>query len=201
MSLRTLIIISLLVTFVGAFFLLRTKSFVIYGDQFGYEPVQPINFSHKIHAGDNKINCMYCHSNADKSKAAGVPSVATCMNCHSKIYQNLTDPAQKADVEKIYAAINENKPIEWVKVNDVPDFVTFNHSRHVTANISCQTCHGPVETVERVSQQNTFTMSSCVNCHRTYNNMVIDENGQPQPAAPGDPKVLKPSTDCAVCHH
>lgn len=195
MSLRTLMILSLMITISGVFFVWRGHSFANYGDQFGYEPVQPINFSHKLHAGDNKISCLYCHSTADRSKSAGVPSAMTCMNCHSKVR------TEQPEVQKIAAAVHQNSPIEWVKVNDVADFVTFNHSRHVTGGISCQTCHGPVETMERVSQQNTFSMSSCVNCHRNYQNVVLDEAGQPRPALGNEPKRLNASTDCSVCHH
>jgi hypothetical protein len=195
MSLRTLKILSLLITVTGAVFIWQNGAFRVFGDHFGYEPLQPINFSHKIHAGDNKISCLYCHSSADKSKVAGVPSASLCMNCHTKIKPD------SPEIQKIINALNQNKPIEWVKVNDLPDHVAFNHSRHVTAGLSCQTCHGPVETMERVSQQNTFSMGSCISCHRAHREVTLDETGRPQIAREKTPKRLMASTDCSVCHH
>ncbi len=143
MSLRTLKIISILVTLIGAIVIWQNGIFRQFGDQSGYEPIQPINFSHKIHAGDNKINCTFCHSSADKSAVAGVPTATSCMNCHTQVLKD------SPEVLKIKAALDNNQPIEWLKVNDVPDHVVFNHSRHVTAGVNCNTCHGPVETMEQ----------------------------------------------------
>lgn len=195
MSLTTLKILAILITVIGAFLVWQNKSFRIYGDQLGYEPIQPINFSHKLHAGDNKISCLYCHSSADKSRVAGVPSASLCMNCHTKVLPD------SPEIQKIATALNENKPIEWVKVNDLPDLATFNHSRHVVGGISCQTCHGPIETMERVSQQNAFLMGDCVSCHRSHREVTLDEAGRPQIASENSPKKLMASTDCSVCHH
>lgn len=195
MNLRTLKILSILITVIGAVFVWQTSTFSVFGDQFGYEPIQPINFSHKLHAGDNKISCLYCHSSADKSKVAGVPSASLCMNCHTKILPD------SPEIQKIATALNENKPIEWVKVNDLPDLATFNHSRHVTSGINCQACHGPIETMERVSQQNAFTMGDCVSCHRSHREVTLDETGRPQISRENTPKRLMASTDCSVCHH
>ncbi|MBK9215994.1 MAG: cytochrome c3 family protein [Chloracidobacterium sp.] len=195
MSLRTLKILSILITVIGAVFVWQTSTFSVFGDQFGYEPIQPINFSHKLHAGDNKISCLYCHSSADKSKVAGIPSASLCMNCHTKILPD------SPEIQKITTALNENRPIEWVKVNDLPDLATFNHSRHVTSGINCQACHGPIETMERVSQQNAFTMGDCVSCHRSHREVTLDETGRPQISRENTPKRLMASTDCSVCHH
>lgn len=195
MSLRTLKIISILITLTGAVVIWQNGTFRQFGDQSGYEPIQPVNFSHKVHAGDNKINCLYCHSSADKSKVAGIPTAATCMNCHSKIKPD------SPEIQKIAAAIENNRPIEWTKVNDVPDHVVFSHSRHVVAGINCNTCHGPVETMERISQFSTFTMGSCVSCHRTHRDVTLGPEGQPQISAEKTGKKLMASTDCAVCHH
>ncbi len=195
MSLRTLKILSILITVIGAFFVWQTGTFSVWGDQFGYEPIQPVSFSHKLHAGDNKISCLYCHSSADKSKVAGVPSASLCMNCHTKILPDSTE------IQKIATALNENKPIEWIKVNDLPDLAAFNHSRHVTSGISCQTCHGPIETMERVSQQDAFTMGNCVSCHRSHREVTLDEAGRPQISRENTPNRLMASTDCSVCHH
>jgi len=165
------------------------------GNQQGYQPAQPIAFSHKVHAGDNQIQCLYCHSAADKSRVAGIPAASTCMNCHTQIMKDSTE------IQKIATALQQNKPIEWIKVNDLPDHVAFNHSRHVTAGFKCQTCHGPVETEDRVSQANDLSMGMCVTCHRTHREVTLDESGRPTVSNEATPKRLMGSTDCSVCHH
>lgn len=144
----------------------------------GYKPIQPIEFSHKIHAGDQKIDCNYCHSSARQSKVSGIPSANVCMNCH-KFIQEGTNTGTK-EISKIYKAIGfdpENQsyipnyveqPIKWVKIHDLQDFVYFNHSQHVvTGGVACQTCHGPVETMDEVYQFAPLTMGWCIECHRT----------------------------------
>ncbi|MDH3529363.1 MAG: cytochrome c family protein [Acidobacteriota bacterium] len=195
MSLRTIKIISILVTITGAIAIWQNGTFRQYGDQSGYQPIQPINFSHKVHAGDNKINCLYCHSAADKSRVAGIPTAETCMNCHTKIKPD------SPEILKVAAALEKNEPIQWVKVNDVPDHVVFNHSRHVVAGLSCNTCHGPVETMEKISQFSSFSMGSCVSCHRTHREVILGADGRPQISAEKSEKKLMASTDCSVCHH
>ena len=195
MSLRTLKIISILVTVIGVIVIWQNGKFRQYGDQSGYQPIQPIAFSHKLHAGDNNINCLYCHSSADKSKVAGIPTATTCMNCHTKILPD------SPEVQKIVKAIEEDKPIEWVKVNDVPDHVAFNHSRHVKAGVNCNTCHGEVESMEKISQFSNFSMGSCVSCHRTHQNVVLDEEGNPLAGTTETKNLLKAKTDCSVCHY
>ncbi|MEE9141257.1 MAG: cytochrome c3 family protein [Gammaproteobacteria bacterium] len=122
-------------------------------------PEQPINFSHRIHASDNGIPCMYCHSYADRTPSAGVPSVAKCMGCHKSI---ATDTP---GIAKLTAYWVEQQPIPWIKVYDVPDFVVFTHKRHIKAGLECQTCHGPVETMERITRVSSLRMPWCVNCH------------------------------------
>lgn len=144
----------------------------------GYQPVQPIAFSHKLHAGENKIDCNYCHSSARQSKHAGVPSANVCMNCHKLVQEGQTDEGTK-EIAKIYDAIGfdkttssyiegyEEKPIKWVKIHDLQDFVYFNHSQHVIAGkVECQTCHGPIQEMEEVYQYADLTMGWCINCHR-----------------------------------
>ena len=195
MSFRTLKIISILITVTGIVVIWQNGTFRQLGDQSGYEPIQPVNFSHKIHAGDNKINCLYCHSSADKSRVAGIPTAASCMNCHSKIKPD------SPEIQKIANAIEKNKPVEWIKVNDVPDHVVFNHSRHLSAGIDCGNCHGPVETMERVSQFSTFTMGFCISCHRTHRQVALGPGGRPQITAEKTAQNLMASTDCAICHH
>ncbi len=143
------------------------------GVNVGYAPTQPILFSHKKHAGDNQIPCMYCHANADKSRHATVPELSVCMNCHSVVK---TDSPLIQQVQKAY---KENKPIEWIKVHDLPDFVFFNHKRHMAKGIDCATCHGDVKNMDKITQVETLNMGFCVNCHR--------ENKAP--------------TDCYTCHH
>jgi hypothetical protein len=195
MSLRTAKIISLLVTLIGVAVVWQGSNFRNLGNQQGYQPTQPINFSHKVHAGDNQIQCLYCHSSADKSTVAGIPAASTCMNCHTKILKDSTE------IQKIAAALAQNKPVEWVKVNDLPDHVSFNHSRHVTAGVKCQLCHGPVETMDRVEQFDILSMGMCVGCHRTHREVTLDENGRATVTKEVTPKRLMASTDCSVCHH
>lgn len=139
----------------------------------GRAPAQPIAYSHKLHAGDLKINCFFCHDSARRSPVAGVPSVQRCIGCHN-IMQTDTP-----EIQKLKAAWEEKKPIEWIRVHKLPEFTMFNHKRHVKAGVSCQTCHGPVETMEVVRQEAPLTMGWCLDCHK--------ENKAP--------------TDCYTCHH
>ncbi len=154
------------------------------GRQQGYAPEQPIAFSHKVHAGINKIDCRYCHVGAEKGKAAVIPSLSVCMNCHYTIQEVTgTDPdypkaVYDKEIAKIYSYIGFNattlkyetepQPIQWVKIHNLPDHVYFNHSQHtMVAGLECQTCHGLIETMDVVQQQGNLSMGWCVNCHRT----------------------------------
>lgn len=142
----------------------------------GYKPVQPIKFSHQLHAGVNQIECQYCHSGAFKSKNASIPSANVCMNCHKYVtasdkYNGETSP----EIQKIYNALDwdgqkygpNQRPIQWVRIHNLPDFAYFNHSQHVVvAGVECQKCHGPIETMDEVYQYSPLTMKWCVNCHR-----------------------------------
>jgi cytochrome c551/c552 len=142
----------------------------------GYQPDQPIKFSHKLHAGTNKIDCRYCHSGAEKSKNSSIPSPNVCMNCHKYIQSG---PVYgKTEIAKIYDAIGWDpakqaytgvqKPIKWVRIHNLPDFAYFNHSQHVkVGKVECQTCHGPVQEMDQVKQFSPLTMGWCINCHRT----------------------------------
>ena len=195
MSLRTATTISLVVTVIGVAVVWQGSMFRFPGNQQGYQPAQPIAFSHKVHAGDNQIQCLYCHSPDDKSKVAGIPAASTCMNCHTQIRKD------SPEIQKIATALQQKQPIEWIKVNDLPDHVAFNHSRHVTAGVKCQTCHGPVETEDRVSQADDLSMGMCVTCHRTHREVMLDETGRPIVSKEATPKRLMASTDCSVCHH
>ncbi len=138
----------------------------------GYQPVQPIKFPHDLHAGTMKIDCQYCHSGAYKSKNASIPSLNVCMNCHKVV------KTESPEIHKIYDALGydpqtqkydstKSRPIQWVRIHSLPDFVYFNHSRHVVAGkIRCQTCHGPIETMKEVYQYSPLTMKWCIQCHK-----------------------------------
>ncbi len=146
------------------------------GRQQGYAPVQPIWFSHKVHAGQNGINCEYCHADARTSRHAGVPSLNVCMNCHSQVKEGKVSGTK--EIAKIYKHLGYNpttmqydkpgKPIEWVKVHNLPDHVYFNHAQHVQAGkVACQECHGPVEEMDRVVEYKELAMGDfCLKCHR-----------------------------------
>jgi cytochrome c7-like protein len=194
-------------------------------NQQGYQPEQPIRFSHRLHAGDLQVGCLYCHSGAERSRNAGVPAANVCMNCHKFVTATFgsiraeDDAAQKdkrparlvvsSEIQKLYDAVGfapnqptatpvaavasvsaaDQKPIVWNKVYNLPDYVRFDHRPHVTAGVACQTCHGPVETMERVSQVPDLSMGWCINCHR--NATANGVNG----------KVVKATLDCSACHY
>lgn len=151
----------------------------------GYEPIQPIHYSHRIHAGDNGIDCKYCHSAAREGKHSNIPSLNVCMNCHKNVSEVAESTATAeyskafydAEIQKLYDAVGwdkdeqkytgNTKPVKWVRIHNLPDLVYFNHAQHVTvAGIECQTCHGPVEEMEIMSQHAPLTMGWCIDCHR-----------------------------------
>jgi mono/diheme cytochrome c family protein len=135
------------------------------GVQQGYAPKQPIAFSHKIHAGQYEIDCKYCHVGVMKGKSATIPSLNICMNCHNQIRQGAV--TGEAEIAKLVAAWDTKKPIEWVRIHNLPDLAYFNHSQHVNvAGVECQTCHGPIETMDVVRQHSLLTMGWCIDCHR-----------------------------------
>jgi hypothetical protein len=140
----------------------------------GTTPAQPIEFSHRIHAGDYEIPCMYCHIDARRSISAGVPSVNKCMGCHSVV---AADSPLIREVARYY---QNQEPIPWVRVHDLPDFVHFTHKRHISAGLECQQCHGPVETMERVSRMAPNKMGLCLDCHKE--------------------REVEHGTDCLTCH-
>lgn len=136
-------------------------SLVDVGMQQGYAPTQPIAFSHKLHAGQYGIDCGYCHTGAYKGKAATIPSASTCMNCHNQIKRG------SPEIQKIYTAIEKNRPIEWVRIHNLPDLAYFNHAQHTNvAGLDCSKCHGEVAQMEVVQQRAPLTMGWCINCHR-----------------------------------
>ena len=186
--------------FVSVILLLLSSAYFAYGymmqigvDQ-GYMPVQPIHYSHKIHAGANQIECQYCHSSARISKHSGIPSLNVCMNCHENIADyNGEEDLEKGytkdfytnEIKKLYKAVGwdeetqsytgDTEPVKWVRIHNLPDFVYFNHSQHVSvAGIDCQKCHGPVEEMEILYQYSPLTMGWCIDCHRESNIKVKD---------------------------
>ena len=179
---------------------LLSSAYFVYGflmqvgiDQ-GYMPVQPIHYSHKIHAGANQIECKYCHSSARVSKHSGIPSLNVCMNCHKNIADyngeedlenGYTKEFYTKEIKKLYDAVGwdeenqaytgDTKPVKWVRIHNLPDFVYFNHAQHVqVGGVECQTCHGPVEEMEVMYQHSSLTMGWCINCHRETNVKVKD---------------------------
>lgn len=167
------------------------------GVEQGYEPLQPIHYSHRIHAGESKIECKYCHSSARVSKHSGIPSLNVCMNCHKQIAEVAPETQAKgeeefnvdynAEIAKLYEAVGwdtstqsytgDTKPVKWVRIHNLPDLAYFNHSQHVTVGqIECQTCHGPVEEMEIMYQHAPLTMGWCINCHRETN-VKVKDNG------------------------
>jgi mono/diheme cytochrome c family protein len=183
----------------------------------GYAPEQPINFSHKIHAGQNGINCVYCHTSAEKGKHSGIPSLNVCMNCHTHVQEG---PSGTSEIAKIYKALDYNPetktygnnptPVKWVRIHNLPDLSYFNHSQHVVAGgIACQTCHGEVEKMEVLGQHSELTMGWCINCHRETNVKVTD-NGYYEDLHKrtpewhdGTPITVEKigGLECAKCHY
>lgn len=174
------------------------------GIQQGYQPAQPIAFSHKLHAGDHQINCAYCHTSVYKGKSANIPSANICMNCHSQI------KSESPQIQKIYKAIEQNKPIEWVRIHNLPDLAYFNHSQHTAVGgIQCQQCHGPIETMDVVYQYSPLTMGWCINCHREYEvnskgngyyDKLVQIHNQNNAGAPFTVSS-NGGTECSKCHY
>jgi len=130
------------------------------------EKQQPVQFSHKHHAGDDGIDCRYCHQTVETTASAGMPSTQTCMNCHSQIWND------SPYLEPVRASFRDNKPIEWERVHDLPEFTYFNHSIHVAKGVGCSTCHGQIDNMPAVFQENTLQMEWCIACHRAPENFI-----------------------------
>lgn len=189
------------------------------GMQQGYGPKQPIAYSHKLHAGEYKIQCSYCHTGVERGKSATIPSANVCMNCHNTI------KPESEQIQKIYDAVGwdpatqayipgyKQKPIQWVRIHNLQDFAYFNHSQHYkVGGIACQTCHGPIETMEVVKQQSPLTMGWCIDCHtKTKVNM---DNGYyksvhgksekfKQAVASGEGMTISQlgGMECSKCHY
>ena len=183
------------------------------GVQQGYQPTQPINFSHEIHAGQYEIDCNYCHTGVRKSRSANIPSPNICMNCHSEI------KSESVEVQKIYAAVDYNpttkeygtdtKPIEWVRIHNLPDLAYFNHSQHVeVGKVECETCHGSIEEMDVVYQYANLTMGWCINCHRetdvnTRGNGYYDKLVELHKEKSKEPMKVEDigGLECSKCHY
>ncbi|MEO9873007.1 cytochrome c3 family protein [Ekhidna sp.] len=183
------------------------------GVQQGYQPTQPIAFSHEIHAGQYEIDCQYCHTGVRKSKSANIPSPNICMNCHTQV------KTESEEIQKIYAAIDydpdtktygtNTKPIEWVRIHNLPDLAYFNHSQHVkVAELECETCHGPIKEMEVVYQYSSLTMGWCINCHRetdvnTKGNEYYDKLVKLHSEQSKEPMKVEDigGLECAKCHY
>ncbi len=191
----------------------------------GYKPVQPIEFSHKVHAGDNGVDCEYCHASAKHSRTSGIPTSNVCMNCHKSINEYTGETFGGHDkaffdgeIAKVHAAAgwepsqfaytSDGKAIEWIRVHNLPDFVYYNHSQHVdVAGLECQTCHGPVEEMHRVEQYSPLTMDWCLQCHQDTQ-VDMDNNGyyagtyeHMAKAHKGATVADMGGTECGKCHY
>jgi len=180
------------------------------GRQQGYEPDQPVKFSHKVHATDNRIDCRYCHYTAEYSKSAGIPEVNVCMNCHILVREG--SHSGRYEINKVIASYETGKPIEWIRIHNLPDHAFFSHAQHVSAGkLECQTCHGPIETMDRVKQVSSLAMGWCINCHRDTEVQFFDnafykqyeelhkalENGEIDRVT----AMQTGGTECSKCHY
>ena len=153
------------------------------GNHQGFAPEQPIAYSHRLHAGELQIPCLYCHFGAERSRHAGIPPAQVCMNCHKYVTAPFAavreeeklaekegrkpEPVVSPELKKLFDAVESGTPIAWTQIHKLPDFAFLDHRMHVAADVSCQSCHGPIETMERVRQDATLTMGWCIDCHRT----------------------------------
>ena len=167
--------------------------------------VQPVQFSHAHHVGDDGIDCRYCHTSVETSAFAGIPPTKTCMNCHSQLWN--TAPI----LEPVRASFRDDKPLHWIRVHDLPDFVYFNHSIHVKKGMGCETCHGRVDQMPLMWRESSLLMEWCLDCHRNPGQFVRPRDEvftmgwKPQQTSPSPEELLiahaiQSKTDCSVCH-
>jgi hypothetical protein len=167
---------------------------------------QPLQFSHMHHVTDDGIDCRYCHTSVETSSFAGIPPTKTCMNCHAVLFANATF------LEPVRASFRDNRPLHWIRVHDLPDFVYFNHSIHIKKGVGCETCHGRVDQMPLTYQQNSLLMEWCIDCHRNpapnlRPRSEITTMGY-RPAMDQSvlgPQLMKaynvnPPTNCSTCH-
>jgi hypothetical protein len=173
----------------------------------GYRPIQPVPFSHKLHAGDMGMDCRYCHSTVERSGHAAVPPTQTCMNCPSKV------KTSSPRLAKVRESWETDQPIEWTKVHNLPDYVYFDHSAHLSAGVGCESCHSRIDQMPVVEQSQPLTMGWCLDCHREPDAHLRDpkdvtkmglleasqQAGKPM-ARPADTQKPTPPTHCSGCH-
>lgn len=175
----------------------------------GYMPVQPVPFSHKLHAGELGMDCRYCHNTVEYAARAAIPPTQTCMNCHTKIR-----PESEA-IKPLLESYETGMPMQWVRVHDLPDYAYFDHSAHVNRGVSCVECHGRIDTMERVYQVKTLSMGWCLECHRNpdphlrdpslvtqldWGWDLTDDQKTKNGAQWREINHLHPSQDCSTCH-
>ncbi|MBC8323073.1 MAG: cytochrome c3 family protein [Candidatus Marinimicrobia bacterium] len=214
---KQLKLITLLILAGGLLVIFSNSTFRMPGNQQNYEPIQPIEFSHRLHAGEMEVPCQYCHYGASQSRHAGIPATSVCMNCHKYVSATRDDlrleeeqattesrdikPLTSLEIIKIYSAMGYDpqgnpvegkagKSVEWVKVHNIPDFVFFSHKPHITAGVDCADCHGDVASMERIKQTEDLSMGWCLDCHRKDHESLT--------AAPERTQLL---LDCATCHY
>ncbi len=164
----------------------------------GYQPDQPVPYSHALHAGELGLDCRYCHTTVDRGAKAAVPPAATCMNCHTSVLPN------SEKLVPVRAAFAAGESLAWTRVHDVPDYVYFNHSAHVNAGVGCEGCHGRVDQMVKVTQVAPLTMEWCLDCHRNPTPNLRDPKNVTKMGykpAPGEArKDVRPPTNCSTCH-
>lgn len=201
------------IIFLGAFSY-QAKMLVVEGVKLGrsegYAPDQPIKFSHKVHAGENGIDCLYCHSTAEQSKSAGIPAMSLCMNCHVIIREGTN--SGKFEISKVVNAVENNEPIEWVRIHNLPDHVFFSHAIHVGAGkLDCIQCHGAVDEMDIMTQAADLSMGWCINCHREtevqakdngyYETFIKLHEGMDIEDLEGMTAADMGANDCMRCHY
>lgn len=176
-----------------------------------YAPLQPIKFSHVVHAAENQIDCQYCHHSAEEGKSAGIPSANVCLNCHTLVREGTN--SGRFEIDKIHTAIDSLHPIEWVRVHRLPDFVYFNHSQHVkVGKLDCNECHGNVEEMDVVKQYSDLSMGWCLDCHRTRKVQFFENEYYETSFKDYHDKIVRGEidsvtveqiggTDCMKCHY
>ena len=172
----------------------------------GYRPVQPVLYSHALHAGELAIDCRYCHSTVESSPVAVVPATSVCMNCHQLVGRDL------ASLELVRRSMSEQRPLRWVRVHDLPDYVRFDHSLHLAAGVGCSSCHGDVAAMEVVTLSEPLSMGWCLECHRDPDlhlrpaDELTDTSWEPGPDQLAfarqlrETRAIEPPTDCTGCH-
>ena len=191
----------------GAFYavLIVTFGFSPKTTDVGYQPIQPVPFSHALHAGELGMDCRYCHTTVEKADHAAIPPTETCMGCHSRVH------VESEKLAPVRASWESGEPIEWIRVHDLPDYAYFNHAAHVTKGIGCVSCHGRIDKMEIVKQDQPLSMGWCIDCHRAPEEHLRpkelitamdwrSENQLKQGLELKKAYNVNPSQDCSTCH-